>query len=162
SRRAARSTSPRRSKRATISPARPRVTASGLARMRVRSTAMRPGSLPDPSGVRCILPRGPDQSKGAEVADPAGDVTKDRTRVARVVKKHKFDAAKQILTSRDKLAATMKKELAVPDLAKGFDRTLLPTPSTRGSDSIYTGRANATTGPHSHKTNSLHVILSGW
>jgi len=96
------------------------------------------------------------------VADPAGDVTKDRTRVARVVKKHKFDAAKQILTSRDKLATTMKKELAVPDLAKGFNRTLLPTPSTRGSDSIYTGRANSTTGPHSHRTNSLHLILSGW
>ena len=40
--RAARSFSPRRSKRATISPARLRSTASGFARISVRSTAMRP------------------------------------------------------------------------------------------------------------------------
>ena len=44
--RAARSFRPRRSKRARISPARLRSTASGLARMRVRSTAMRPGGYP--------------------------------------------------------------------------------------------------------------------
>src|SRR4051812_15717996 len=43
--RAARSFSPRRSKRARTSPARLRSTASGLARISVRSTAMRPTSL---------------------------------------------------------------------------------------------------------------------
>ena len=44
--RAARSFSPRRSKRARISPARLRPTASGFARISVRSTAMRPRRLP--------------------------------------------------------------------------------------------------------------------
>src|SRR4051812_3005557 len=43
--RAARSFSPRRSKRASTSPARLRSTASGLARISVRSRAMRPPRL---------------------------------------------------------------------------------------------------------------------
>src|SRR4051794_22838340 len=53
--RAARSFSPRRSKRARISPARFRSTASGFARMSVRSRAMRPRRLPGTLAARRAL-----------------------------------------------------------------------------------------------------------
>jgi quercetin dioxygenase-like cupin family protein len=68
---------------------------------------------------------------------------------------------KSILTSRDPLAVAMRADLAVDDLAHGFDRTLLPLAPTSGSPSIFTGAANSKTGKHSHESNTLHVILTG-
>ena len=89
------------------------------------------------------------------------DVSRDREQVASATGRHKFDSMTTILTSRDRLAFAMRDDLAVDDLADGFDRVLLPLAPTSGSASIFVGAANSTTGRHSHESNTLHVIATG-
>jgi hypothetical protein len=89
------------------------------------------------------------------------DVIRDRDQVASAARRHQFDPMTTILTSRDSLAVAMKDDLAVDDLAEGFDRILLPRAPESGSASIFVGAANSTTGMHSHESNTLHVIALG-
>jgi len=89
------------------------------------------------------------------------DVSRDLERVERAVGRQEFDPMTTILTSRDELVLKMRDDLAVDDLAEGFDRVLLPFSPTTGSDSVYVGAANSTTGKHSHESNTLHLIATG-
>ncbi len=88
------------------------------------------------------------------------DVSRDREQVASATGRHRFDSM-TTLTSRDPLAFAMRDDLAVDDLADGFNRMLLPLAPTSGSASIFVGAANSTTGMHSHESNTLHVIATG-
>lgn len=89
------------------------------------------------------------------------DVSRDLERVASAVGRQEFDPLTTILTSRDELVLKMRDDLAVDDLAEGFERVLLPLSPGSGSASIYVGAANSTTQKHSHESNTLHLIATG-
>lgn len=89
------------------------------------------------------------------------DVSRDLERVASAVGQQRFDPMTTILTSRHELVLKMREDLAVDDLAEGFDRVLLPLSPTSGSASIYAGAANSTTRRHSHDSSTLHLIATG-
>ena len=92
---------------------------------------------------------------------PASSLRRDLSRIENAAAERGFDTADTILTSHDELATTLRDDLAVTDVASGFQRWLLPIALASGTASLIVGAPNSATGTHSHNTRTLHVIVNG-
>jgi hypothetical protein len=92
---------------------------------------------------------------------PDASVRRDLMLIGKAVTKRGFDPATTVLISRDEKAISLRDDLAVSDLAEGFQRWLLPIVLGGGSGSLLVASPNASTPAHSHTSRTLHLVASG-
>jgi mannose-6-phosphate isomerase-like protein (cupin superfamily) len=88
-------------------------------------------------------------------------LSEDQDRIRQAHEEYGYDPATTILTARDTVAIRMMDALPVSGLAEGFEGRLLPILFGTGTDADIVGPVDATTGMHSHETNTFHQIVSG-
>lgn len=72
-----------------------------------------------------------------------------------------LERAEGIVTSQDAAVVRMREHLRVGTPFAGFDRLLLPFRLGRGDASIVTAEPDSVTDAHSHRSDALHVVMSG-
>jgi mannose-6-phosphate isomerase-like protein (cupin superfamily) len=89
------------------------------------------------------------------------DVSSDQRRIQAAQAEQRFDQARTVLTSRDKLATTLMDALPAAGLARGFQGQMIPIVFASRIEMDVQATVGTTTGQHYHGTDGFHQILNG-
>jgi mannose-6-phosphate isomerase-like protein (cupin superfamily) len=101
------------------------------------------------------------EKRGEPRVSTGPDVSSDQERIRAAQIRQRFDQARTVLTSRDRLATTLMDALPADGLARGFNGQLIPIVFASTIELAVSASVGTTTGRHYHDTDGFQQILNG-